>query len=417
MLEIISSWLSGSQRRAEESTPGPTEDIWYQSVSSGVNGMTALQVTAVWACINRLSGDIGKLPLNVYRRTANGREKARDHYLYKVLRHEANRYMTALRFKRLMMTWLLLEGNAYAELETNGRGQVLALWPWRPDLVKIEDSDAGPVYVYTPGNREPTRRPWHEMLHLRGLEWDGLKGMNPITTARHTISLAMSAEEFAEKFYSNGARPGGILTVPGGEAKNKDALRKEWNRVFGGASNAHKTAVFIEGTKYEPLGIKQQDAEYIATRKMSVEDICRLFGMTPHKIASLDRATFNNIEELNLDYVSGTLGDHMANFEQEVMFSCLSDDERKSVYVEFEPDALLRGRFRDRVEGVGVLVDKGIFDRDEARELFNRNSRGGKAGELTVQSQMIPLDKAGEVTQPSKPPAEPEDDGDETAEE
>lgn len=384
-------------------SPAPDDDYWYQprGFSYGgayVNSWTAIQAPAVTACIRVLSGDLSKVPLLTYRKTPEGREKATNHYLYNRLRWSANPYMTALRFKRLMEVWVLLEGNAYAELEINGRGQVTALWPWRPDRVTVRQGVDGPIYCYQ-GSMGKIERPWYMMLHLRGLEIEGFFGLNPIESHRKTIGLATQQEEYAANFYANGARPGGILTLPSVALKDKDSIRQEWNSTFGGTQNAHKTAVFTEGTKYESINVKQSDAEYIQTRRMGIYDICRIYGVSPHKIAELERATFNNIEELNLDYVSGTLGDHFANWEQEIQFSCLSEREQTDgIYVEFLPEMLLRGRFAEQMAGYSQGVTAGIFDRNEVREKFNMNRRPG-AEKLLVQQQMIPIEDAGKHLQ------------------
>lgn len=392
--------LSPQQRKVEvDWKPWELVDCGYGTYTGKVvTQMSALQASAVWACIRVLSGDIAKCPLLTYRITDDGREKARDHYLFRLLRYSANPRMTAFRFKRLMQTWALLDGNAYAALEVNGRGQVLALWPWRPDRVQMRKSDDGEqilAYKYTSAHGEVTELPWYMVFHLRGLESDGLVGLSPVQIARQSIGLSLATEEYASRFYGQGGRPSGLLTVAGAQVKDLPTIREEWNKTYGGLSGSHKTAVLIEGTKYEPLSVNQSDAEYIATRKHGTADISRVYGVPLHKLSELDRATFSNIEEQGLDYTSGELGNWMANWEQELMFSLLSDREQQSIYLEFLTEALTRGRLLEQTQSLGAAVDKGIMDRNEARAKYNLNKRRG-ADKLLVQQQMIPIEKAGE---------------------
>jgi HK97 family phage portal protein len=377
----------------------PDEDFWYNPAGrpGAVTRETAIQSAAVWGCLRVLSGDIARTPLLTYRKTAAGREKATDHYLYRLFRRSANEYMSAGRFKRLMAMSILTNGNAYAEMEINGRGQVQALWFWRPDRVRVEASGdwAGPIYTYTMMNGLTRTVPWSNMLHIRGMEMDGLMGLSPIAAARRTIGIALQSEEYASKFYANGGRPGGILTLPLSVLKDKEAFREEWQRTHGGPSNAHKTAILAEGTKYEPIGVSQADAEFIATRKLNAQEICGVFGVPPWKIGDYERAIRANIEEGQLDYLSGALGDHFANFETEINHACLSEREAENVYVEFNTEALVRGRFLDQVQGVTRLVQGSIFKPNEAREVFNKDHVEG-GDQLLAQKQMVPVNEVGQ---------------------
>lgn len=380
--------------------PSPYDDFWYRPTSGigsgamAVTPLTALQISAVYGCHRILSGDIAKTPLVTHRRTADGREEAPGHYLNTLFTKQANPYMSARRFKALMQNWVLSNGNAYADIEINTRGQVTALWPWRPDRVTVKPAPSwdGYLYEYRLQDGRPIERPWTNILHLRGLEMDGVLGMNPIECSRRTMDLALSAEEHGRNFYKNGARMGGILTGPF-KAGDKDQIRDEWNKVYGGVANHWKTAIFTEGTKYEPLSMKMVDAEYIASRKMGIADISRVYGVPLHKLAELDKASFSNIEEQNLDYEASSFGDWAANWESEIHFSCLSERESDSIFVEFDIDHLIRGRLSEQMAAYGIAVDKGIMDRNEARKKMHLNTRVG-ADKLLVQQQMIPVEDA-----------------------
>lgn len=399
-IETLNSLAPLGIVRAYQPT-GPDDDYWYTGDPRGygegmpVTGMTALQISAVLACHRILSGDIARTPLLTWKRTDAGRELAPNHYLDRLFTRQANRYMSARRFRALMMNWLLSTGNAYAELEINNRGQVVALWPWRPDRVTVKSAPGWDGYIYEYRRKDGSKHQqvWANMLHLRGLEVDGVMGLNPIECCRRTYELALSQDEYSLAFYRNGARPGGMLVGPF-QGKNKDEIRDEWNNNFGGPRKAYGTAVFQTGTEWKPLPrVNQADAEFIATRKMGVADFSRIYGVPLHKLAELDRATFSNIEEQGLDYESSAFGDWASNWEAEVMFSCLSERESETIFVEFDREELRRGRFGEQVKALGTAVSTGMMERDEARTKLHLNRKGGNAGKLMVQVQNVPIDE------------------------
>jgi HK97 family phage portal protein len=388
--------------------PDPGDDFWYRPVgwqgdsAMPVTPLTALQISAVYACHRILSGDIAKTPIGVFRRTKEGREVAEGHYLERLLTKQANPYMSARRFKALMQNWALSDGNAYAQLDINTRGQITALWPWRPDRVTVKTAPNwdGYLYEYALKTGEKVVQPWTNILHIRGLEVDGVLGLNPIECSRRTMDLALSSEEHGRNFYKNGARMGGILSGNFGGA-DKAQIREEFDSVFGGVGNHWKTAVFKEGTTYTPLSIRMVDAEYIATRKMGIADISRIYGVPLHKLAELDKATFSNIEEQNLDYVASSFGDWAANWESEIAFSCLSERESNSILVEFDVDHLVRGRLGEQMAAYGTAVDKGLMTHNEARGKLHLNTKEG-ADRLLIQQQMIPVEDAKAPTEPTQ---------------
>lgn len=379
---------------------GPEDDYWYQprmdsNGSMPVSCLSALQISAVFACHRILSGDIAKTPLLTWRRTDDGRELAPKHYLDRLFTRQANPYMSSRRFRALMQNWVLATGNAYAELEVNTRGQVVGLWPWRPDRVTVKPASDwdGHVYEFRLKNGEKRIKPWTDILHLRGLEVDGVMGLNPIQSCRRTFDLALSQDDYSVAFYRNGARPGGILSGPF-KGAIKETIRKEWNDTFGGASNTNKTAVFETGTDWKPIAaVSQSDAEFIATKKAGTADFSRIYGVPLHKLAELDKATFSNIEEQGLEYESSSFGDWANNWESEIMFSCLSEREAETIFVEFDREEMRRGRFGEQMTGYGIAADSGIMDRDEVRAKLHLNKKGGNAGKLMLQSQNVPIDE------------------------
>lgn len=373
-----------------------------------VSQTTALRVSAVWACISAIADDLARLPLETFRRD-NGRQKAQDHYLWNLLELEANAQMTAFRFRQLMVTWVLLWGNAYAELEMNGRGQIVGLWPWRPDRVDVWLSGDGQLfYRYKRNGNQPG--PWlsHErVIHLRGLGVDGVMGLSPIDQHKQTIGLSMAVTEHGSRFFGNGARPLGVLEYPGklGD-KALDRLKASWMGEHGGLANSHRVAILEEGLKYTEVGMRMVDAQYLDTMNFTIEDIARIYKVPPHRIGHLLRATNNNIEHQGLEYVLYCLAPLAKNIEQEIEFSALSPRERSSVFIRHNFRDLIRGDMKAQAEFYAAMDTHGLMTANEMREELDMNPLPGKLSNAPWKQQgFMPVIDDKWNPEPAKPTA------------
>lgn len=224
--------------------------FFFGTSSSGkaVNEKTALQTTAVYACVRILAETIASLPFHTYRYTLNGKEKAIEHPIYYLLHSEPNPEMTSFVFRETLMSHLLLWGNAYAQIIRDGRGRVLGLYPLLPNKVIVNRNQHGElVYQYEKEGQTYFLRSY-EVLHIPGLGFDGLIGYSPIAMAKNAVGMAIATEEYGAKFFANGANPGGVLEHPG-VVKDPARIRESWNAVYQGSSNAHRVAVLEEGVR------------------------------------------------------------------------------------------------------------------------------------------------------------------------
>lgn len=367
-----------------------------------VTEASSLSLSTVWACVRIIAGTAAKTPTKIYRRTPDGKQLATDHYLYSLFCGSANPHMSSFRFFRLMQTWQLLWGNAYAEIEINGRGQILGLWPMRPDRMRVGQADDGSLlYIYDPASPGLQKRviDEHHMFHLRGLETDGVSGLSVIGQARQAVALAMAAEEYGARFFANNARPGIYLKHPGALSdKAKKNLIADWENLHRGLQGAHRVGVLEEGMELKEVGIPPEDAQFLQTREHQVIDICRWYGVQPHKVAALDRATNNNIEQQALEFVQDTMEDHFANWEAETSHTLLSAREAQTIFAEFDRSKLLRGDFKSRADGLVALRQNGFINADEGREDIGMNPiADGSGKKYLVQLNMQNLDKVGEL--------------------
>ncbi len=331
-----------------------------------------MATSAVYACVRVLSETIASLPLHVYRRTGQGKEKAMDHNLYYLLHDEPNPEMTSFVFRETLMGHLLLWGNAYAQIIRDGRGRVIDLYPLLPDRMEVGRTEQGELYYrYQKEGREYLLRR-EEVLHIPGLSFDGLVGYSPIAMAKNAIGMALATEEYGSKLFANDARPSVVLEHPG-ILKDPAKIRDSWNQIYRGSENAHKVAVLEEGMSVKTLSMPPEQAQFLETRKFQIEEICRIFRVPPHLIASLDRATFSNIESQSISFVVHTIRPWLVRLEMAFNKSLFSQKEKREHFVSFVVEGLLRGDFESRMRGFAVGIQNGFLSPNDVRSLENLN--------------------------------------------
>lgn len=358
---------------------------------------TALQVSAVYACVRVLSETIASLPLHVYRRLDSGKARDADHYLYPLLHDAPNPEMTSFEFRETMMGHLCLRGNAYAEKVIDRVGRVKELWPLHPDRVTVERDKETRRLVYTvtiQGEAKQFRLDSDRILHIRGLSGDGILGYNPIQLSKESIGLALATEEYGGRFFGNASRPGGVLEHPGklGEEAAK-RLKKSFEEMHQGLEQSHRIAILEEGLKWHQIGISQDDAQYLQTRKFQVNDIARVFRVPPHLIGDLERATFSNIEHSSIDFVVHTIRPWLVRWEQAIQ-QRLFDAGEVGHFVEFLVDGLLRGDVQSRYSAYATGRQNGWLSADDIRELENMNPLpDGQGKTYLLPLNMVPADQ------------------------
>lgn len=403
----IFSGLFRSRDKPTDSTVGSRYAFYMGGSTSGktVTERSAMQMTAVYACVRILSEAIAGLPLHMYRyKDDGGKEKAFDHPLYLLLHDEPNPEMSSFVFRETLMTHLLLWGNAYAQIMRNGKGEVVALYPLMPNKMTVSRDENGQLYYTYQKSQDElpkdntytvTLHP-RDVLHIPGLGFDGLVGYSPIAMAKNAIGLAIATEEYGAKFFANGATPGGVLEHPN-VVKDPERVRASWNAAFGGSANANKVAVLEEGMKYTPISISPEQAQFLETRKFQINEIARIFRVPPHMVGDLEKSSFSNIEQQSLEFVKYTLDPWVVRWEQSIQRTLLSPDEKKTYFVKFNVEGLLRGDYQSRMSGYATARQNGWMSANDIRELENLDRIPAEdGGDLyLVNGNMLPLEKAG----------------------
>lgn len=371
-----------------------------------VNERTAMQTTAVYACVRILAEAVASLPLHVYEYQDDGGKKlVHDHPLYYLLHDEPNPEMTSFVFRETLMSHLLIWGNAYAQIIRDGTGRVLGLYPLLPDKMDVQRDDRGNIYyVYSRNSDEnpmfkeygDIRLKAEDVLHIPGLGFDGLIGYSPIAMAKNAVGMTLACEEYGASFFANGANPGGVLEHPG-VLKDPSKVRESWNSVYRGVNNAHKIAVLEEGMKYQQIGIPPEEAQFLETRKFQINEIARLYRIPPHMIGDLDKSSFSNIEQQSLEFVKYTLDPWVIRWEQSLQRSLLLPGEKGKYFIKLNVDGLLRGDYQSRMNGYAVGRQNGWFSANDIREMENMNpipdEEGGNL--YLINGAMTKLEDAG----------------------
>lgn len=369
-----------------------------------INVDTALQVGAVWSCVQAYATTIASLPFILYRKLPNGgRDEYDDHRLYDLLRYQPNPEMTAREFWHTAIAHQLTWGNFFGHITVDDYG-AREIWPldpskcaWRRD----PESQGGKLWLaYKRSSSDTVRYEFVEIFHLKGFSLDGITGLSPIAYHRNAIGLASSAQEFGSRFFGNGSQPGGFLTSKGKlslEAAKR--LKSEWERLHAGPSNAHRVAVLEEGLTFAPNFIPADQSQFLQTIRATKEDIAAIYRVPPHKIGLLEHTNRASIEEQNIEWVIDSILPECVLIEQAVQRDLVNIGQgKRGVYAEFNVDALMRGNQAARSTWYTAGRQWGYFSADDVREMENKNPLPDGQGKMyLVPLNMTPADMVRKV--------------------
>lgn len=363
---------------------------------------SSLAYSAVLACVRVLAEGVAQLPLITYRRKERGRERATSHPLYPVLHTSPNPYITSFEWREVMMAHLTLWGNAFCEIERDGAGRPVALWPLVPGAMTVREQAGDRWYEYQTdtGKRTTLRR--DQVLHIPGFGYDGVIGRSLIRLARESVGLGIAAQRYGATVFGNGEVPGGVLQHPG--VLSEDAfkrLKQDWAEQHQGLTNANRLAILEEGMTYQKTGIPPEDAQFLETRKFQRTEIAAIFRVPPHMIGDLDRATFSNIEQQSLDFVIATLGPWLVRIEQRLNMALLTTVEKQRYYIEHLVAGRLRGDLKSRYEAFSIGRMGGWLSADDIRDMENMNPLPDGQGEV----YLVPMNMVDAAAPPAPEPA------------
>lgn len=385
-MSILSELIKPAESEIRSGTTNPAQWLidWVSGgaeTSSGVKvtESSALKYTPFWAAVRVISGTIAALPFLVYQRINNsGKERIMDHPVYKLLHDRPNAYMDAVTFMETRQAQVLTYGNGFAEIQRDGGGRPIALWPLLPDKTERKIDDNGvPYYQVGDLTGKTVNLADYNVLHIKGLGFDGYTGYNVVAHQKEAIGYGKAVKEYGSRFFGNSANPGGVLEHPNtlSDAAKK-YLEKTWIAKTGGLSNAHRIRILEEGMKWTATGVNPEQAQALEVQKYTVDDCSRIFNIPPHKLGSLERATFSNIEEQNLDFVAFTMYYWFRKWEQECNYKLFMPSEQNKLFCELLVDGLLRGKVQDRYNSYRSGRQWGWLSINDIRRMENMNPIG-----------------------------------------
>jgi HK97 family phage portal protein len=378
-----------------------------------VNAESAQRSAAVFACVQVRAQDVAKLPLTLYRRQRDGgRMRDTEHAAFRATQNP-NARQTGFEWREMKQAHCDLRGNAYSRIYRDSRMDIADIVPLHPDWVRPLHGKDGAVFydVRMWGGSKTERLGVEDILHVKDRSDDGFIGKSCIARAKDAIGLDIAATTHASKLFANGARPGGLLIHKSYlSAAARDLVADEFTKKFGGSDNAHRVAVLGEDMKYQAVGMDQDEAQFIESRKLSRAEIASIFRVPAHKVGILDNATFSNIEHQSLEYVTDTLLPIARRWEMALNKSLLKESERAEYYFEFNFDALLRGDTLSRFQSYAIGRQWGIWSINDIMDFENRNHVEG-GDERLVPLNMWPLgEPRPETALTGQPPGKAYDD-------
>ncbi|MBD7990734.1 phage portal protein [Ochrobactrum sp. Sa2BUA5] len=357
------------------------------STSRNITAENSMKIAAVWRCVNLISGTVATLPLDLKRRVdSKTRIDADDHALWSLLRRKPNRWQTPSEFRRMMQASVLLRGNGYA-YKVYSRGEVIELIPLNADNVEVkQERDLSLTYNVTLPSGSRLQLKQKDMLHLRGMTFDGIVGLPVLTYAREAMGLSLSTEQHATSLFENGTNVGGVLRHEGKLGiEGQEALRESLEYYRRGGAREGRDLILEEGMTYDKIGMTSNDAQFIQTRVQSLTEIAMFFGVPPHMLGITEKSTSwgSGIEQQNIGFITYTVNDWLVMWEQAIGRDLIPEDDFE-IYAKFNIAGLLKGDMKARFDSYAI----------------GRNWGWLSVNDIRASEDMNPIDGGDEYLQP-----------------
>jgi|CXWL01.1.fsa_nt_gi HK97 family phage portal protein len=377
----------------------------FKSAGQSVNELTAMQVTSVYSCISLIGGAIASLPLAVYQRNGDDRERVKNDIWWLLNEQPHENYSSAV-FWETMLASLLLHGDAFARIIRGGfvASKIIGFEWLNPLLVTVLKGDRQELLYRIDNNVKPGKQEVvaaSDIIHVAGPGFNGFRGMSQIKyVLRRAAGISLASDEYSARFFENGARPDFAIEIAGNpNVEQQEMMRKSWADRYQGAENSHKPALLAGGAKVHELTMSAEDSQLLQTRQFQVDDIARIFGVPSHMIGSSSSTAWGTgIEQMSIAFVKYTLARHLTKIEKELNRKIWPN--REKYFVEFNTAGLERGDYKSRNEGYRIGLGRAGEDAwltiDEVRKMENLPSieGGDKLRTATTGQQNEPTPDA-----------------------
>lgn len=382
-------------------------DDWLKGIERGIVTATGIRVTVadaltspgISANIQVQSEDLAKVPLDLKKRTGAGYEPAIDHRLYHFLKYGPAPWLSPYRWRKALMHAALAHGNHYSRVWRGETGRIEKITPIQAGRCTVRwADDSEPFFDVTVSTGIENGLSWQDVIHVAYRDSNdnaangGIIGVSPIMQNKETVALMLAAERFAAAFFANGAQPSMILEydkkLPNDEVAKR--IREGIERVYGGIDNKWKVAILELGMKMRETSFDPSKTQLVETRKLSGEIACTMYRTPPHKIGILDKATFSNIEQQSIDYVTGPISTQARAVESALTIACLTPQEREIYKIEHNLEGLMRGDILSRYRAYAIGRQWGWLSVNKILNSENQNEIGPEGDEYLKPLNMVP---------------------------
>lgn len=356
-------------RSAAVNDPGPWGSgmvRWGNGSRPDISTESAMQLSAVFACIRLLSEAIATMPMDTFARDGGSRRPFRPRPEYLEFQPPQG---SRIDYLSQVMLSLLTDGNAFIATPRDELGVPVTLVVIDPASVEVSQDDQGRIGYTVAGERGFTEL---DVMHIKAMTLPGrLRGLSPLAYARETTELGLAAQRFGSAFFNNGALPAGIIEAPGEFPKSSaERMAGLWDARHRGVANASRVGVLTGGAKFSRVTIAPEEAQFLQTRQFQVPDIARFFGVPPHLIADASNSTSwgSGLAEQNLAFGQFSLRPWVDRIE-DGHGRLLTSHGLPQVFVKLNMDALLRAGTKERYDAHAVGLTAGFLTHDEVRRI------------------------------------------------
>ena len=371
------------------------------SSSSGVivNIDTALGIPAVWAAVNFLAGTLAGLPLQVYRKTPEGRKKVTGG-IADVLHSAVNPQMSSFEYRKYTFEGIFTGGRAVTYIERRRNGTIANLYPLDPSQLSVEYSSELQKKVYIYNGNKSVRYNAEDVLDIPFmLKTNQLDSRSPIMSNKDAIGMAIAASQYGSKAFQSGGIPPAVLqgTFASGASAQR-ASEDVARATLKLAKEGRPIMALPMGHELKTIGLSPESMQLLELQRFSIEQIARIYSLPPVFLQDLTHGTFSNTEQQDLAFVKHTVKRWVEQTEQEMNLKFFGRNAKQ--YVEFNVDGLLRGDFKTRMEAYSTSIQNGIRTPNEVRETENLGSKP-EGDNLMIQGATVPI-----ASQPTTPKEE-----------
>ena len=371
--------LSDTEQRSSLRISDYIDALVGPKAKSGVvvNARNTISLSAVWRAINLIAESIASMPFEVTKETLSGSTRVdKNHPVHNLINSEPNELYTSFDFRHTLMIHVLLYGNAYAYIKRNdGNANVKRLTILDPTQVDVFYHENTLLYKYALNGETYG---YDEIIHIKNTSLNGFAGLNSLDVHTENFGLGLASRDFGSNLYKNGAFPSGVME---GDKPLSDSaynrLKGSFAAAYAGLQNVGKVPILEEGFKFKPISMSPKDALLIESQKFSIEDVSRIFGVPMHLLSALDRATFNNIEQLSLEFAKYTIRPWAKRIEQEFNRKIFKESEKNRTKTRFNMDAFLRGDTESRAKFYKEAIGNGWMSINEVRSREKLNAVDG----------------------------------------